>query len=200
MNRVGCPKHCETGVMSREAEEHMGTLNPRRRFVKMGDMAKAPDVDFSASTFLYRGCEFFAAAEQVLDKNNLLNMPLYFLYFHTLELTMKAYLRFQNVPTKELKNKKGHDIVALYQDCRALGLVIDPQEQTNVFNIIKMLSEANAYEGLRYFNPKLEGLPSRDYTREIVKYLLDLVGSIVEPTPRIPEPATKLVFVFGKPQ
>src|ERR1700722_17982926 len=83
--------------------------------LKWAGMAKvATDIDFPASTFLYRSREFFAAAEQVIDEHKLLNMPLYFLYFHTLELTMKAYLRFRNVTTKELKNKKGHNIIALY--------------------------------------------------------------------------------------
>ena len=48
--------------------------------------------------------------------------------------------------------------------------------------------------------PNLEGLPSRDYARETVKYLLDVVESIIEPTPRVLGPATKLVIVFGKPQ
>jgi hypothetical protein len=57
----------------------------------MGGMAHAaPDIDIHPSRFLYRSREFFTAAEQVFDGQNLLNMPLYFLYFHTLELTMKA--------------------------------------------------------------------------------------------------------------
>src|ERR1039458_6933705 len=57
-----------------------GFSNPFTGFVKMDRMAKIPlEIEFPATSFLYRSREFFAAAEQVLDEHNLLNMPLYFL-------------------------------------------------------------------------------------------------------------------------
>ena len=55
--------------------------------------------------------------------------PLYFLYFHTREMAFKAFLRFYNVPTLELKDKKGHQLGKLYEDCRDLGLKLGPEDR-----------------------------------------------------------------------
>jgi hypothetical protein len=165
-------------------------------------MARAkPVVEIAPSSFLSRAREFQAVSEKVFDGQNSLNMPLYFLYLHTLELTFKAFLRYHNVPTADLKDKKrgGHRITLLFENCKQFGLVITPWDQTNIANVVNLLERANKNEGLRYFNPELSGMPSLAWTREVVQELLQIVGGLIEPTPMSPGPATRLVFIFGKP-
>jgi hypothetical protein len=44
-------------------------------------------------------------------------------------MAFKAFLRFYNVPTLELKDKKGHQLGKLYEDCRDLGLKLGPEDR-----------------------------------------------------------------------
>jgi hypothetical protein len=157
-------------------------------------------VDIRPLLFLNRARQFHDASERVFGGHQRLDMPLYFLYFHTLELAFKAFLRHHNVPTSELKFKKGHRLAELYEDCRNLGFVIGPSDRTDIGNVVSLLEGANECEGLRYFNPDLKCLPSLSWTREVVREVIRVVGSLVEPVPTPPGPATKFVFTFDKPR
>lgn len=164
-------------------------------------MAKAKrSVDIAPLAFLYRARQFHDASERVFGGQEPLNMPLYFLYFHTLELAFKAFLRYHKVPTVELKLKKGHRLAELYEDCRRLGFMIGPSDRTDIGNVVNLLQGANEYEGLRYFNPDLSTLPSLQWTREAVHEVIRVVGALIEPAPTGPGPATKFVITFDKPK
>jgi hypothetical protein len=55
-----------------------------------------------------RARQFHYAPELVFNGKQHLNLPLYFPYFHALELTLKGIPAAHNVPTRELKYQKGH--------------------------------------------------------------------------------------------
>src|ERR1035438_2796025 len=158
-----------------------------------------PEVDPIAFVKLAR--EFYNLAERSSDLEASLSKPLYFLYFHALELAFKAFLRSHHVPTSELQKKdKGHTLTVLYEDCRKLGLVIGPLDQFDIGNIVNMLQLANEYQGLRYFNPDLKSLPTLAWTRETVGELITTLEAKLGVVASTPGPATKLVFVWGKPE
>jgi hypothetical protein len=158
-----------------------------------------PEVDPIAFARLARA--FYKVAEGS-SVDGTLSKPLYFLYFHALELAFKAFLRLHHVPTGELQKKdKGHTITVLYEDCRRLGLVIGPGDKFDIGNIVNMLQAANEYQGLRYFNPDLKSLPTLAWTRETVGELITTLearlGIVAAATPG---PAKSLIFVWGKPE
>jgi hypothetical protein len=165
-------------------------------------MAKRkPTPEIDALAFVRLAREFYHVAERSSDLEGSLSKPLYFLYFHALELAFKGFLRSQNVTTRELEKKeKGHTLTVLYEDCRNLGLVIGPRDHVDIVNIVNMLHLANEYQGLRYFNPDLKGLPTLAWTRETVGELITMLeaklGIVCAPS----GPATKLIFVWDKPQ
>jgi hypothetical protein len=56
--------------------------------------------------------------------------PVFFLYYHAIELYLKAYLRLHGHTTKQLSSKKfGHDALALSDRAREFGLPIRPKER-----------------------------------------------------------------------
>jgi hypothetical protein len=157
-----------------------------------------PTPEVGPVTYIMLAREFYKVAERSSDLDGTLSRPLYFLYFHALELAFKAFLRSHHVPTEELKKSKGHTITELYEDCKKLGLVIGPIDQTDIGNIVNMLEAANEYQGLRYFNPDLQALPSLAWTRGTVGDVITMLeGKLGAATPG---PATKLIFVLGKPE
>src|ERR1017187_1573777 len=113
-----------------------------------------PEVDPIAFVKLAR--EFYNLAERSSDLEASLSKPLYFLYFHALELAFKAFLRSHHVPTSELQKKdKGHTLTVLYEDCRKLGLVIGPLDQFDIGNMGIFLHRGKGIKGWGSFNPVL---------------------------------------------
>jgi hypothetical protein len=153
-------------------------------------------------SFLTLARQFYSASERVFEpQDDLLSKPLYFLYFHALELAFKAFLRSHNVPTRDLKNKKGHKLIELYEDCRQRGLVIGISDQFQIGNVVNLLTGANEDQGLRYFNPNLKGLPSLSWTRGVVQELIRTVELRLQTTSQAtPLPASKLVFIWDMPK
>jgi hypothetical protein len=157
-------------------------------------------IEIEPISFLSLEREFYATAERAFDLGDSFNKPLYFLYFHTLELAFKAFLRSHNVPTRELKDKKGHELTELYEACCKLGLVIGTSDPVQIGNIVKMLKGANEYQGLRYFNPDLSALPSLAWTREVVLELIQIVELRLQAASMAAFlPASKLVIIWDKP-
>ena len=133
-------------------------------------------------SFLTVARQFYAASELVFEPQDwLLSKPLYFLYFHSLELTFKAFLRSHNVPIGDLKDKKGHELVALYKDCLSHGFAIGPSHQVDMERVVKLLEKANEFQGIRYFNPNLKMLPSLSRTNKVAQRAIQAVES---PAPR----------------
>jgi hypothetical protein len=157
--------------------------------------------EIEPKSFLYRAREFYATAERAFDPEKPFSWPLYFLYFNTIELAFKAFLRWHKLPMRELGGKKGHQLIRLYERCRGLGLVIGPADRFQIGNVVNLLERANECQGLLYFNPDLVSLPSLEWTRQIAQELIQTVESRleVEPNPA-PGPAVKMMIVWDRPR
>lgn len=152
----------------------------------------------SAVAFLNWARQYLSEANK-LERccvSNSINNPLNLLYFHAIELTLKAFLR-SFVPEVE----KHHKLTELYEECRRFGLTI---KITNVVALLDAADEGKGGSGLRYGNEKLAALPRLSWTREAVEQLVQAVEAHVEA--RFPDEAVraaradKLVFIYGKPE
>lgn len=63
-------------------------------------------------------------------------------YAHAVELDLKAFLRSHN-PEVEF----GHNLTDRHKDCVALGLVIGPDDRTQIGNIVTLLDSGNEESG-----------------------------------------------------
>jgi hypothetical protein len=167
---------------------------------------KIPEV--TAMAFLNNARDYFYAAECVFIESQsrskagnrrTLNDPVYFLYFHTIELGLKAFLRSQNVPVANTR-RANHGLTQLYEECRRLGLRIGADDRTQIGNIVSLLEAGNKYQGFRYFNAESVTVPDILWTREVATQLLTALETRVGPTSDIkPGPAVKLIMTLGKP-
>src|SRR5437899_1399850 len=121
---------------------------------------KKPLQDVHASAFFNSAREYHDAANEIftiaearpkIHSSRQLSGPLYFLYFHTIELALKAFLRASNCPILKT-SRESHKLAELYRECRDLGLVLGPHDRFHIGNIVSLLDSANKYQGIRYFN------------------------------------------------
>src|SRR5262245_56693721 len=71
--------------------------------------------------------------------------PVYFLYTHTIELALKAYLR--SLGCSVPRGREGHDLPSVLEKCRAKGLRIT----RDLADVIRLLQSENEFHGFRYF-------------------------------------------------
>ena len=76
------------------------------------------NTDVSAAAMLKYACQYHEAVEGLSDGKAHLSRPINALYFHTVELALKVYLRAHG------RDPWGHEIRNIYNECRALGLKI----------------------------------------------------------------------------
>lgn len=119
--------------------------------------ATSPPKDVHANAFLNRALEYHDAAKELFAVSErrpkihgvrALSDPLNFLYFHTVELALKAFLRAHN------HRPWGHKLTKLYEECRTLGLLIGQDDRFTIGNIVSLLQSGNKDQGFRYFNLK----------------------------------------------
>jgi hypothetical protein len=150
-----------------------------------------------AMAFLGSARQYHGAAEQLFEQRREFYHPVYFLYFHTVELALKAFLFSCNV-----KPKGGHSLTTLYEDCRKHGLIIGPYDQFDIGNIVSLLESGNRSQGFRYITQTSRSLPDFSWTREVVGELMEAVarhlGVDLKQKP-VPGVAVRFDMVFSRP-
>lgn len=102
--------------------------------------------------FFHYGKEFFNVAKDIKQSTNYSPVP-YFLYCHSIELVLKAFLLGKGVPKQDLpkKNLYGHDLEKILKKAKnlELGKFIEITLEQE-----KEISKANkyyAFKGFEYF-------------------------------------------------
>jgi len=155
-----------------------------------------------AMAFFSRAGDFFSAAEALFEAESGPKAtskwvyPIYFCYSHAVELALKAFFRSHN-PEVEF----GHSLKNLYEDCAALGLILGPNDRTQIGNVVTLLDSGNQESGFRYFmGPHL---PDLAWTREVVGRLIEAVEPEVKRAEKEqPSGSGKVVslrLIMGKP-
>ncbi|WP_027154907.1 hypothetical protein [Mesorhizobium sp. WSM2561] len=100
-----------------------------------------------AGDLLVRTREYFEAFNQLgAEAENAHLFARYFLFFHALELLLKAFLASKGVSKRDLRLKYGHSIEDIYDAAVALGM----HPLSNVKVIAKNLDVLNSQQDFRY--------------------------------------------------
>jgi hypothetical protein len=130
----------------------------------------------------------------------ILSDPINYLYVHTIELALKAFLRAhgRSMPRKIWT---AHKLTPLYEECARRGLVVAPDNR-GIAEIVRNLDSGNAGHGFRYFVPGSAQEPAVAWTRDVVAALLRAVEPAVlrsAPPPTGPE-SIRATVTLGKPE
>jgi len=88
-------------------------------------------------------------------------MPAYFLIGHSIELSLKAFLRARGVSIKVLRSREyGHDLQALLKEARKRKLGNEVKLSQNELNAIALLNHAYKNKEFEYINPGKVTLPT----------------------------------------
>jgi len=113
-------------------------------------------------------------------------MPIFYLYSHAIELTMKAFLRARGVSAVKLKDPKrfGHSLQNLWNECLAHELVVDPAPQVVIEGVVSLLEPyATSYE-FRYIRTGLKEFPSLEDVRLAAEKLAAAIRPVCDATVR----------------
>ena len=144
---------------------------------------KKPIQDVHAAAFFNGAREYQGAADELfaiadarpkIHGNMQFDDPLYLLYFHTIELALKAFLRANNLPILKTR-RQSHNLYDLYLECRNLGLTIGPRDKFEIANIVQLLDIANEHQGIRYFNLQPSATADLSWVREVTAELMRAV-------------------------
>lgn len=120
---------------------------------------RRPPIAFllSAESFLKTAIHAHQATEARTLKLRF-DAPIYYLYSHAIELTLKAYLRAKGVAAEELPTHKwGHSLSKLWSGCIERGLVLDSATHDAAVPVVDMLAPlARSYE-FRYVKVGFRG-------------------------------------------
>lgn len=133
------------------------------------------NADVKAMALLNYARQYHEAAEIVWDSKPDLTRVLNFLYFHTVELLLKSYLRAHG------RKSWGHEISKLYAEAQQLGLKIQ-HDALGLHNIVSLLETGNEDMAFRYFTLKSGSEPDLAWTRRVVTELVQVVTRFVEST------------------
>jgi hypothetical protein len=123
--------------------------------------------------------------------------PISFLYFHAIELALKAFLRFHNqkIPTG---GRASHDIEALYARCQKFGLTLGPDDRLTIGNIVSLLNSGNKKDGFRYFNLDPNITVDPVWTSEVIAELIGALAPILD-TGDCPDEPMKITLTVHRP-
>jgi len=114
-----------------------------------------------AFAFWHRSKEFFEAANLVAEAaGDRVPIPAYYLWAHSIELSLKVFLISQGVSIRELKSRKlGHSLMALWQKAVSLGLEQKIHLYSTEIGTIVLLSRDYTEKKFEYAETKHFDLP-----------------------------------------
>jgi len=155
-----------------------------------GEMDRSPPIAFflSAESFIQTAVH----AHEALDARDLrlrFEMPVYYLYSHAMELTLKGFLRAKGMTATEVKSRKlGHNLLVIWEACIARGLTLNPLARAIIADVLRLLDPyATAYE-FRYVQTGHKVLPVLDEVRRAAEMLHAAVGPTCKATVQGPIP------------
>ncbi|WFU55729.1 hypothetical protein QA639_40390 [Bradyrhizobium pachyrhizi] len=148
------------------------------------------DIDRSPPIAVFlSGESFFISAEYLrrgLEDKDLqlrFSMPVYYLYCHALELTLKAYLRSKGFSSNRLASREfGHKLQVLWKSCVAEGLKGHAVNDAFIAQAIELLDPFATDFEFRYIKVGPKSLPTLDAVAGAVEDLMATVRPHCEAT------------------
>jgi hypothetical protein len=101
------------------------------------------------------------------------NLVLYHLHTHSIELTLKAFLRAKSIHVKELKNKFSHGMMGLMAVATERKLKVSKPKRS--LQILERLDQLGRAQTFRYFEAGFLSLPTLDEVRQLNERMLSSV-------------------------
>ena len=114
-----------------------------------------------ALAFWRRSKEFLEAANLVAEAHGeRVSLPAYYLWGHSIELSLKVFLIGHDITLRELKSRDlGHNLTALWQKARSLGLEQEIHLYSKEIGTILLLSQDYAEKKFEYAEAEQYNLP-----------------------------------------
>jgi len=114
-----------------------------------------------ALAFWRRSKEFLEAANLVAEAaGDRVSLPAYYLWGHSIELSLKVFLIGHDITLRELKSRDlGHNLTALWQKARSLGLEQEIHLYSKEIGTILLLSQDYAEKKFEYAEAEQYNLP-----------------------------------------
>jgi len=131
-----------------------------------------------ASAFWRRAKEFAEAANVVAEAaGDRVSLPAYYLWGHSIELSLKVFLIGHDITLRELKRKDlGHNLTALWQKARSLGLEQEIHLYPKEIGTIVLLSEDYTEKKFEYAEAEEYKLPFIHLTKRMADRLVFLLN------------------------
>ena len=98
--------------------------------------------------------------------------PIYFLYYHAIELYLKSYLRACDVTVNDLRSKFGHKVSDLALESNRLGLVLRDEDN----ELFQFMKSTNTVMDARYIVTGAKQLPPLSLLSYTCLYLHKEIG------------------------
>ena len=144
----------------------------------------------NSSAFLKTAKEYYLAAKTLLPICNSVEAPIYFLFVHSIESALKAYLNLDK-PTK----RHIHQVDLLFEECLKKGLPL----RSSIINILRTLESENKVHGFRYFYFASTTRPTLDHLSEVVEEIMSTISDEVNKRSIKNDKAIVLKISIGKP-
>jgi hypothetical protein len=95
-----------------------------------------------AHAYLFDAALLYSAKERPKDGHY--EAPVWLLYFHAIEMFLKAYLRTKGLTDKELRDKYGHDLKKLIDEAQYREMPV-----TEGINIVRNFDAAKEFDSLK---------------------------------------------------
>jgi hypothetical protein len=139
-------------------------------------MVEPTDDERTNSLGLFNTAEAYQLSAMALPeiKHGHADKPLRFLYYHALELYLKALLR-QKHSMATVRNKFGHQIKLLAREAETLGLVVGENDRA----VLVLIDDTDAMIDSRYIKTGTKRLATLEALRRTCKSIRDCVGTIL---------------------
>lgn len=115
---------------------------------------------------------YFNAAVHLHDFDLRHDAPKYYLYGHSIELTLKAFLRAYGVGVHDLQRTYGHGLVRLLHASRDKGLAESGSVSERHDAVLSLMDTYSKNHEFRYIKTGFKTLPTLDALRETASQLL----------------------------
>lgn len=131
-----------------------------------------------ASAFWRRAKEFAEAANVVAEAaGDQVSLPAYYLWGHSIELSLKGFMIGHDITLRELKSKDlGHNLRALWRKAKSLGIEQEIHLYRKEIGTILLLSEDYAEKKFEYAEAGEYKLPFIYLTKRTADRLVSLLN------------------------
>ncbi len=98
--------------------------------------------------------------------------PICFLFYHAIEIYLKAYLRAQKHSVKELRSQFGHNVVKLREQAQRLGLHFDDED----IEVLTLMGETDAVIRSRFLRTGSFQRPTNEVLNRTCRSVRKSVG------------------------